>query len=326
MDARLLETAGIDPELPAAQAAAMLVRRLPLRWRPAAGSRHPDMVVESGWFGGPAECARVLGRLFRAGAARGAAFGAVWPYLEAAGVVVAPAVPVAAQAVEEQGPDGAYQVAGGAVVREAVGQRQVVLSCSDGTPDQQGAPFDLLWFGDSERYLLRDGSLEVEDLFSKLTLAGARPRIERLLVRGRRVDPEALDGVPGAGREAPATMEVRRPLELLPDDAWRDPEVLLAQRADIRRLERRGDEIVAETELGTDVLFRVAEEGHGWRLFAWEGDYPLRTIALVERHGWLVLSTSLDRGIDPLAAGMRGRLAFDLRSDLVALGTATARG
>lgn len=326
MDRRLLETAGIDPTLPAAQAAAMLVRRQPLRWCSTAGPRHPDAVVESGWFAGPAECVRVLGRLFRAGAARGAAFGSAWPYLEAAGVVVAPAVPVAAEAVEQQGPDGAYQVAGGALVREAVGERRAMLSFSGEIPGRHSRVFDLLWFGDCERYLVRDGALEVEDLFSKLTLPATRQRIEQLLIRGRRTEPEVLEGVRLAERDGPASMEVRRPVELLSEDAWRNPTVLLERRADIRRLERRGDEIVAETELGKDVLFRVAEEAHRWRVFVWEGDYPLRSIALTERDGWLELSATLDRGIDPLGAGMRGRLAFDLRSDLVALGTATGKG
>lgn len=318
MDARVLAAAGVDPSLPAAQAAAMLVRSLPLRWR-AAGVRDPETVVESRWFAGAAECHRVLARVFRGRPVRGAAFSATWPQLEAAGVVVAPALPVAATADELAGPDGVYQLERGTVWREAAGERAALLASGGGATPGGGA-FDLLWFGPAERYLVRGGTLEVEDLFSVLRVGAAQPLVERLVVRGLRADPEVLEGVAWSARETPAEIEVRRRSELVAGEAWRDPAAVLASRADIRSVERRGDEILAETVRQSSVVFRIAEEARGWRLFTWDGDYPLRTLGMRERAGHVVFSATLGPDLEPLAPGVRGRLAFDLQTDLIALG------
>ena len=46
----------------------------------------------------------------------------------------------------------------------------------------------------------------------------------------------------------------------------------------------------------------------------------LNEIRLDHTSNMLILSATLDPRIDALAPGMRGRLIFDLRSDLVALG------
>jgi hypothetical protein len=321
MDGRVLAAAGVDPELPAAQAAAMLVRRLPLRWRAAVGVRDPETVVESRWFAGPAECHRVLARVFRGTTARGAAFASTWPLLEAAGVVVAPALPVAANADEQPGPDGVYELDRGTVWREAAGERQPLL-CSGSGAAPGGGAFDLLWFGGGERYLLRAGTLEIEDLFSVARVGVTRSLVERLVVRGLRVDPEVLEGLAFSEREAPPEIEVRRPVELVAGDRWRDPVAVLASRADIRSVARHGEEIAVETVRETTVVFRVAEDARGWRLFTWEGDYPLRTLGLLERTGHLVFTAALGPDLDPFEPGVRGRLTFDLRSDLIALGKA----
>ena len=320
MDARVLAAAGVDPSLPAAQAAAMLVRSLPLRWR-AAGVRDPETVVESRWFAGAAECHRVLARVFRGRPVRGAAFSATWPQLEAAGVVVAPALPVAATADELAGPDGVYQLERGTVWREAAGERAALLAGGGGAAPG-GDAFDLMWFGPAERYLVRGGTLEVEDLFSVLRVGAAQPLVERLVVRGLRADPEVLEGVAWSARETPAEIEVRRRSELVAGEAWRDPAAVLASRADIRSVERRGDEILAETVRQSSVVFRIAEEARGWRLFTWDGDYPLRTLGMRERAGHVVFSATLGPDLEPLAPGVRGRLAFDLQTDLIALGKA----
>lgn len=320
MDPRVLAAAGIAPDLPAAQAAAQLVRRIPLRWHAAASARDPDTVVESRWFAGPAECARVLGRLFRGTTARGGAFGSAWPYLEAAGVVVAPALPVAAEADEQQGPDGAYRLGEGAVWREAIGERRKLLVTSGGPPARDASAFDLLWFGVSERFLLRGGIVEVEDLFCRLSAPAPRELVERLVVRGLRVEAQALEGLEFNDRKAPAEIEVRRPTGLVPEKLWRDPAAVLGRRVDIRRVERRGDEVTAETHRDTTVVFRLVEEPRGWRLFTWDGDYPFRTLTLHERAGALSFAAQLGPDLDPFGPGVRGRLAFDLRSDLVALG------
>ena len=319
MDARVLAAAGIDPELPAAEAAAMLVRRLPLRWRAGTGVRAPETVVESRWFAGPAECHRVLARLFRGTAVRGSAFASTWPLLEAAGLVVAPALPVAARAEERPGPDGVYELDRGTVWREAAGERRALLA-SGGGPAPADVAFDLLWFGGGERFLLREGTLEVEDLFSVARVRATRSLVERLVVRGLRVDPEVLEGLVFSEREAPPEIEVRRPVELVAGELWRDPAAVLAARADIRSVARHGEEIAAETARETTVVFRVAEDARGWRLFTWEGDYPLRTLGLMERTGHLVFTAALGPDLDLFVPGVRGRLAFDLRSDLIALG------
>ena len=115
---------------------------------------------------------------------------------------------------------------------------------------------------------------------------------------------------------------VRRPVELVAGERWRDPAAVLTARADIRSVQRRGDELAAETARETTVVFRVAEDARGWRLFTWEGDYPLRTLGLSERSAHLVLSATLGPDLDPFEPGVRGRLTFDLRSDLIALGKA----
>ena len=321
MDPRVLAAAGVDPGLPAAQAAAMLVRNLPLRWG-SAGVRDPETVVESRWFAGAAECHRVLARLFRGSPVRGSAFSSTWPQLEAAGVVVAPALPVAATADEQPGPDGVYQLDRGTVWREAAGERRALLSGGGAAAADGGGAFDLLWFGPTERYLVRGGTLEVEDLFSLLRMGAARSLVERLVVRGLRTDPEVLEGVAWSARATPPEIEVRRPSELVKGEVWRNPAAVLSARADIRSVDRRGDEILAETARESSVVFRVAEEPRGWRLFTWDGDYPLRTLGMIERAGHLVLSATLGPDLDPLAPGVRGRLAFDLRSDLIALGKA----
>jgi hypothetical protein len=325
MDTRVLAAAGIDPAMPAAQAATLLVRRLPLRWRAGGGTRDAETVVESRWFAGAAECHRVLARLFRGSPVRGTAFASTWPLLEAAGLVVAPALPVAATVDEQPGPDAVYQLDGGAVWREAVGERRALLTTGGG-PAPADSAFDLLWFGGGERFVLRDGTLEIEDLFSVARVRAPRSLVERLVVRGLRVDPEVLEGVAWREREAPPEIEVRRPVELVAGERWRDPAVVLAARADIRSVQRHGDELAAETALQTTVVFRVAEDARGWRLFTWEGDYPLRTLGLVERAGHLVLSATLGPNLDPFEPGVRGRLAFDLRSDLIALGKTKKAG
>lgn len=326
MDTRILAAAGIDPELPAAQAAAELVRRMPLRRHAHADLREPQTAVESGWFAGAAECARVLGRVFRGSTGRGTAFASSWPLLEAGGVVVAPGLPVAAEASELDGPDGAYQLARGTVWRESVGERRAVLSLAGDGDKPTGTAFDLLWFGSSERYLLRDGTLEVDDLFARLTVRPHLELLERLLVRARRVEPAVLEGVAAAGREAPPAIEVRRPLALAAGTAWQDPLQVLGVRADIVKAERRGDEVIVQTGRGTTVVFRLAEKPRAWTLFTWEGEYPFRTLALAEAEGHLRLTATLGPALDPWSPGVRGRIAFDLRSDLVALGKKGEKG
>lgn len=318
-DDRLLAAAGVDPSLPAAQQAAQLVRRLPLRWRGTTGSRDIATVLESRWFAGAAECHRVLAQLFRGSTGRGTAFGATWPYLEAGGRIAAPGLPVVVGAAEEQGPDGCYRLAGRAVVREAAGECRPLLALGgDATGGDEG--FDILWFASAERYLLSAGILEVEDLFSVLRTAVSGAQIEAWLVRGMRVDQRLLDGVAvTAGGQRPE-IEVRRPIELVAGGRLPTPEEALAKRAGIRQAKRHGDEITVSTEDDRSLVFSASQERDGWRLFLWDGDFPYQALGLRRAAGHLRLTATLGDRVDPLAPGIRTRVAFDLRSDLIALG------
>ncbi len=318
IDPRLLAAVGIDASLPAAQQAAHLVRRMPLRWRAPSGSRDIATVLESRWFAGSAECHRVLGQFFRGNTGRGSAFGTTWPYLEVGGRVAAPGLPAVVGSAEEQGPDGCYQVSGRTVWREATGERRSFLGLG---PDQQmsGRPFDLLWFGSSERYVVSEGILEIEDLFSSLRIEATPARLEAFLVRGLRVEPRILEGLtpPTAGRRS--EIEVRRPTELVAGGRVPKPEVLLGGRAGVRRVDRQGDEITLNTEDDRRVVFNVEQERDGWRVYLWDGEFPYQALTLSRSNRYLSLTAALGDGLKPLAAGVRAQVAFDLRSDLIAL-------
>lgn len=318
MESSLLALVGIDPSLPVTEQAAALVQKIPMRREPASGQRDVASVLESRWFAGPAECHRVLGQLFRGSTGRGSAFSSSWPYLEAAGRVVAPAIPVVAGEAEVMGPDGEYQTADRAVWREAVGERRPVLRLEgEGSSDQPA--FDLVWFGATERYLVRQGALEVEDLFSALRLPASRAVIERVLVRGLRVESDVLDGVSFGADQGKAEIEVRRAVDLVATDRWMDPKAVLGERADIATVEGRGDELVATTLAGRTVIFKVVQKRPGWQAFAWEGAYPYQTLTMAEEEGVLSWTAILHESLKPLNPGVRGQLAFDLRSDLIAL-------
>jgi hypothetical protein len=319
MNPEQLAAAGIPTELPAAEKAAAVVRAFPLRFSGETGHRDLSTVVESRWLAGTSECLRLLSGVYRGTPGRGTAFGTSWPLLSAGGRLVAPALPVVAGRGEGTGPDGSYELRAEVVWREAVGEWAPFLSIS-GAPPTPGAGFDLLWFGSAERYLLRAGMLEVEDLFSVLRVPATTSLIDRLLIRGQRIDPEALEGVPLSDSPGSGEVEVRRSIQLLPEEAWRDPRQVLAVRTDLRHVERQGDQLVAETALEDRVVFNVVGEQHGWRVYTWEGEYPFRTLRLIKRGQVLVLSGALNPDLDPFTPGLRGRLAFDLRSDLVALG------
>lgn len=235
------------------------------------------------------------------------------------GWLVAPALPLVLPASGGDGVDGAYVWRDRAVWREAAGAEKPFLTTSDADPIP-GSSFDLLWFGDCERYTLWNGTLAVEDLFAVVELPGDRRTIERLLVRARRVDPAVLDGLVFAPAGGPATITVNRAVELIPGEGWRDPERFLRGRADVERTDRRGGRITAHTARGTSPVFRSDDGVDGWALVLDAGDYPLTGLEMCLRGATLSLSANLHPAVDPLAPGMRGRLAFDLSSDLVGLG------
>jgi hypothetical protein len=313
-----LEALGISSDLPAAEKAAELVRRFALRLGGSATSRDVGTILESGWFAGEGECVRVLAEVYHGTTRRGAAFGGPWPFLEAGNWLLAPAVPTLVGDRGTSGPDGEYRLQNGQVLREAVGQEQPLLA-TDPADSVPGKSFDLLWFGEGERFLARDGVLEIEDLFSLLRLPLDLGMVDRFLLRARRVEPTVAHDLVVTGSETLPTMEVRRDLATFSSDVWRDPCRLYSARVGVRSAERIHDQLVVEMDSDRRVVFNIVEDRNGWSAFTWEGSFLFQTLALIERGGVLSLTGTLSRSLDPLEPGLRGRLAFDLNADLVAL-------
>lgn len=306
----------VDPRI---ARAVTLILGLPLRWADSDGGSSEDSVLARGWFQGADECARVLASQMRLENREGGGFGAGWPILRSGAWTVSPAMPVAVNGETVVGVDGEYRGDANGVWREAGGAEDLFLT-TDLSGPAPGAPFDLLWFGDFERFTVRDGTLEIEDLFGTLRVPGSQQVLDRLLVRSRRTEGEALVGLPMTDRGGPQTVEVRRPEDLSRNDRWRDATSFLAARADIKSATTRGAIVEARTVGGATAIFGCDESVDGWALTLREGNYVFTEICAVHRAKSLSLCATLDRGIDALAPGMRGRLIFDLRTDLVTLG------
>jgi hypothetical protein len=301
-----------------AHRAAAEVVRIVLRRREGDSAQAAAETAVRGGFESVAACARRLARATGAEVSTARAFGGEWPVIEGAGWLVAPAMPLALTAAGGDGLDAGYRLCDGAVWREAAGVERLFLTTEAAGPDA-GAPFDLLWFGDSERYTFRRGILAVDDLFAEIEIPVDHATLERLLVRARRVDAAVLDGLAFDRPEAPAVITVNRGAALTPAESWRDPERFLRSRADVERTARRGDHIDVETVGGAAAAFLCEDRDDGWTVRLDAGDYPLTALSLRRLGVTLSLSAVLHPAVDPLAPGMRGRLAFDLRSDLVAL-------
>jgi hypothetical protein len=299
--------------------AARLVQDLPIRWSEGDTGIAESDVVERGWFRGVDECARTLAALTTLPVCHGGGFGGRWPLLRGAGRVIAPALPVAVEKGTAAGPDGEYCVDGDGVWRESVGVRELYLAADTSRPSP-GKSFDLLWYGGAERFLVGGGMLEIEDLFGALRVP-ARPRLlDRILTRAHRTDHDLLSSLPPAAIEMPQAIEVRRPAELSTDHRWRDAPTFLAARPDIESVRLRGATIEARVIGGRDAIFALDETRTGWTLNLRAGDYAFTALRLERISTTLRLRAELDLRVDALAPGMRGRLVFDLRSDLVALG------
>ena len=306
----------IDPRI---TDAAALVRQMPLRWSNEDGGHTVEDVLAGGWFQGPKECARVLTDMAPMELAAGSAFGGRWPLLVGSGWTLAPALPVALRTEGVVTNDGEYRWDRQGVWREAVGVEELYLT-SDGSQPAPGEPFDLLWFGDSERFTVRDGVLEIEDLFGMLRVPATAGLLERILIRAKRVDPAVLSSLDPADSTQPQTIEVRRQAILSADERLLEPAIFLGARADVESAHIRGDNIEVQTVGGATVIFALEEFESGWRLTLRNGSYAFNRIRLEQRAATIGVRVTLDDGLDALAPGMRGRIIFDLRSDLVALG------
>lgn len=296
-----------------------LVRRLPIRWAGRDAGGNEDDVTARGWFEGADECARILASCTDLEVFDGHGFGGDWPLVGGTGSVIAPALPVVMADAPVLGVDGEYGSDATGVWREAVGVRQhfLVTDASQPTP---GAPFDLLWFGEDARFLIRDQALEIDDLFGRLRVPATRSLLNVMLVRRRRLESSVLESLHLALKDGPQVIEVRRPAGLTADERWRDARRFLAARSDVENVRRHGASLRARLVDGLAVTFGLEDRPTGWRLTLRAGDYALSDIRLDHASNTLNLSAVLDPRVDALAPGMRGRLIFDLRSDLVMLG------
>jgi hypothetical protein len=307
------------PSTDALHAAVAAASGCVVRWGEADPASDPTAARRRGWFRGADECARYLADRTGADLGTGVAFGGEWPILGNGGWLIAPAMPLVLVGTGGDAPDAAYLRRGDTILREAAGLETCFLTISEAAPPP-GQPFDLLWFGDTERYVVRRGKLEVDDMFARLELPLDREWLEKHLVRGRRVDGGVLDDLAGGPPGGAATVTVHRQAALHPGKGWRDPERFLGARADIARTERRGGVLEAYTAHGANPRFESEVRDDGWTLVLQDGFYPLTALTVRHHTAWLSLTATLHPTVDPLRPGMRGRLAFDLRSDLVALG------
>ena len=299
-------------------ATAALVRS-PLLWSDAEEcARDPAEVASRGWFRGARECARHLASLTGAPTSTAWAFGEKWPVVAAAEWLVAPGMPLVLSPGAGVGPDGTYTRRGSTVYREAAGRETVFLTtCA--AERRPGRPFDLLWFGENDRFIVREGTLEVEDLFAHLELPAERGLLERILVRGRGVNGHIFDGMTIEPSNVPATITVHRSAALHLDERWREPENFFRARAEVERTERHPGEIVVHVTTGSRTLFRYQKQSDGWSAALEGGDSLMVGFSMRQRGESLSLKATIHPSVDLLAPSVRGRLAFDLRSDLVAL-------
>jgi len=308
------------PFVPPAVRAASALRRLPLRLAGATGPPDGEDPLARGWLAGIEEASRLLGRLAPGAVRWGSAFGVRWPYVAGDGWAVAPGVPVPAGPEPVEGPDGIYTLEGGGILREAVGAGELFVAFSPPGGAIRTTKPDLLWFGPTERYVLRGSALEVEDLFSRaIGPVRAAALAERLVRRGRFRE-DLVAGLPEGEATGPGLVEIRRPLELV-SARWEDPAELLSRRDGVHGVHRVGDAVAIELEDGALVEAAITETGAGWNAEIVSGAFLWRQVTAEASDRMLHYRVVPAAGLDPLDTAVRTRIAFDLLSDLVLLGT-----
>lgn len=310
----LVAAAGIDPRLGPAEMAALVARSFPLRVG-AGADIGPEESLESGWCSGLEAFADVLALVTGRSCRWGSAFDSRWPWFEVGGAMVAPGLPVRVGAGgEEHGPDGAYTIDGGTILREAAGRKDFFLATEE--TDLEAPPdFALLWFSDTARFLLRNSGLEIEDLFSKTRCSIDHDSLENIVVRGLRVDREAIEDLPFEGQTHSTTVEVAREWGIS-TASWREAESFLVSRIDVDEVNTRGDRVIIKDVRGETVEFAVTHHDSGWVLERARGRFPYDGLSLqrVEHH--LVLEATIADEHNLLSSGVRGRFVFDLNADL----------
>jgi hypothetical protein len=310
-------------DAPALARAEALLRRAVLRVAPGAHCP-PASFSEAGatpWFEGADACLDTVASLVGGRRFLTAGFGGRWPALDTDGLVLAPGLPTAVGAEHREAPDADYWRDGDGVWRSAAGGAEQVLAFTAHarTP---GRAFDLLWFGDSERFLLAGGELAVEDRFCRLRVAAGSGVLEHELIRRRRVDAAVVGGLPTEPGCGPARIEVRRAAALLPPGTWDDPARVLRAREGIEGADVEGVRLRLRLDGGKTVELEVAARPGGWRAQRRKGEWPYLALEISRVGADLWYAAELDPRIDPLRPGVRTRLAFDLVSDLVVLGRA----
>lgn len=249
----------------------------------------------------------------------GGAFGGTWPVVDSPVGLLIPGIPVVVGRAENPGPDAIYRRMGDRVLREAVGEEVAAVRLDGATP-APGAPFTLLWFGSAERYVLATSELVVEDLFAAVRVPASTALLDRLLVRSRRLTGSLPEGLVGVEAVFPPEVEVRRAAELLPGNDVFDPVRVLQLRPEVERVRRSGDELVVRRADADPLRFAIHRATPtGWQLALVEGRHPFIGLSLDRVGSSVRYVGTLHPEIDPLAPGVRSRLAFDLQADLVAL-------
>ena len=130
--------------------------------------------------------------------------------------------------------------------------------------------------------------------------------------------------VPVDPSDAVANMRVRRPMSLVGNPSVvDDPRCYLEARAESSSVTIEGDRYVVALHTGGRVVFAATPISGGWSLRREDGPHPWSAIALVADGKNVELMVELYETVDPMAPGMRGRVAFDLQADLVALSQKT---
>jgi len=298
-----------------AEAAAARLARLP--WRRLPPQRDLPPPRKRGWLGGIGEARILLEELTGMAPERGRGLGGSLPWVRLADAVVACGVPVAVGSTEIQGPDGAYRLAGSSVLREAAGLEGEILRLEDREDRGEEPDFDLLWFGAAERYLVRHGRVEIEDLFARVVAPAERDWLEVALIRRRRLDPGILEGLDPEETGGPALIEVRRPEELT-GAGWDDPRRLIGVRESVASVEGTGETLLVRSHGGPHAEAVLSVIPGGWEVRFSGGELGWRRLWARREESWIVYGA--EPVADPRDPGVRTRWAFDLVTDLLALG------
>jgi hypothetical protein len=140
------------------------------------------------------------------------------------------------------------------------------------------------------------------------------------LVRSRRLDDGVVSELPMAETSGPQTVTVRRSVSLSRDERWRDAVRFLSARAGVVGVKRTGDTIEVDLHDGARAIFWCDDGPDGWFLKLRGGAHIFTEIRLVRLESCLCAAATVAGEIDAMAPGMRGRLIFDLRADLIAVG------